>query len=147
MHRTSDNPQQQHVDKKSLIRPPVVGSVQYTKRRRARSFNRCETLVKWGGGLKPRNGKRVAIKNAGSENAGLENAAPILNKRLEACRLFRLHQLSITNPFSSFPVLQFGAAFSSPDFCSLAFSAPPAKCCRYTLTLLATRHRASTSNC
>jgi len=45
------------------------------------------------------------------------------------CRLFRLDQLSITNPFSCFPVsrfpvLQFGLAFSSLAFSSLAFSAP-----------------------
>ena len=29
------------------------------------------------------------------------------------------------NPFSRFPVLQFGLAFFSPAFSSLAFSAPP----------------------
>ena len=43
-------------------------------------------------------------------------------------RLFRLDRLSTTNP--RFPVLQFGQAFSSPVFSSLAisslaFSAPP----------------------
>ena len=37
------------------------------------------------------------------------------------CRLFRLDRLSITNPFSRFPVLQFGLAFSSPALSSPAF--------------------------
>jgi len=37
--------------------------------------------------------------------------------------LFRIERLSITNPFSRFPVLQFGAAFSS-----LAFSSPAVWC-------------------
>jgi len=45
-----------------------------------------------------------------------DSAAVIPRKlRLEVCRRFRLDPLSITSPFSRFPVLQFCAALSNSN--------------------------------
>ena len=41
------------------------------------------------------------------------------------CWLFRLDRLSITNPFSPFPVPLFPVLQADAAFSSLAFSAPP----------------------